>query len=61
MCLMKETKKINAVLDVKLNKSSILYHAIWVFANMKQYESCPNGAFKLHFENFYETMELASG
>ena len=58
---MKEAKKITAGLDVNLNKSSTLYHTIRGFINTKQGEDEPNNFFKLHFDNFYDTIELVGG
>ena len=36
LCIMQETKKIAVGLDVKLNKSDILYHCIISFINLRQ-------------------------
>ena len=52
-------KKINAVLDVKLNKPAIIYHCIQGFINMIQGETDLNDTFKLLIENIYETMKLS--
>ena len=51
-------KKITAGIDIKLNNSVNLYHAIQYFVNKKQDEADTNDAFKLRFENVYKTMEL---
>ena len=58
---MKETKKITAGLDVKLNKSASLYHCIRYFIKMIQGETEPKITFKFRFNNIYITIELASG
>ena len=58
---MQDTKNNTDGIDVKLNKSSSLYHAIRVFINMRQGETDPNETFNFHFEKIYETMELAGG
>ena len=50
---MKEAKKITSYINIKLNKSSTLYHGIQVFINMKQYKAEPNNAFKLRFDKSY--------
>ena len=57
--LMKYTKNITAGLDVKLNKSSILYHCIRSFINVIQGENDPNDTFKVFFRNIYETMDIS--
>ena len=53
---MQEMKDITDGIDVKLNKSASLYHAIQWFINIRQGESDPQNTFKLHFYNIYETM-----
>ena len=58
---MHETNKVNTILDVKLNKSSSLYHCIRSFINLRQGENEPNNSFKLSWDYFYETMELSGG
>ena len=58
---MKETKKITAGLDVKLNKSASIYHCIRYFIKMIQGETEPKITFKFRFNNIYITIELASG
>ena len=50
-----------AGIDVNINKLDTLYHTIWVFINLKKGEAEPTNYFKLHFDNFYGTMELAGG
>ena len=47
---MQETKNITSGLEVKLNKSYRLYHAIQGFMNMKQGETDLNDAFKLRLK-----------
>ena len=59
--LMRETNNITAGIDININKSSRLYHTIQYFINIKQGKTDTNDAFKLHFENIYETMEPAGG
>ena len=56
---MQETKNITAGIDIKLNMSASLYPVIQGFINMIQGKTDPNNTFKLHFDNIYETMELA--
>ena len=58
---MKEAKKITAGIDVNIENSTTLYHTIQGFINTKQCESEANHAFKLFFDNVYETMDLAGG
>ena len=50
-----------AGVNVKLNKSAALYHAIQVFLNMNIGKAEPNGAFKIRFDNVYETMYPSGG
>ena len=50
-----------AGINVKINKSATFYHTIRGFINMKQCKAEPKDAFKLHFDNVYDTMELADG
>ena len=59
--IMKETKKITAVVNVKLNKSASIYRCMQGFINMRQGEAEPNDTFKLRLDNIYETMELSDG
>ena len=59
--IIRETRNINAGIDVKPKKSDILYHTIWGFINMRQVENNPNDTFKLRFDNIFETVELAGG
>ena len=54
--IMQKIKKINANINVKLKKYASLYHVIQSFLNMKQGKAGPNNAFKLRFDNIYETM-----
>ena len=54
-----ETKKIIDGLDVEINKSSSLYHAIQGFVNTKQGEANLKDASQLRFDNIYETMKLS--
>ena len=54
--LMKEAKNITAGLDVKINDSTILYHCIRGFINMRQVETDINVTFKMRFNNIYENM-----
>ena len=58
---MKESKKITAGINVKLDRSATLYHTIRAFVNMKQGEAEPNYIFNIRFDNIYETMELSGG
>ena len=53
---MQDTKKITVGLDVKLNKSSSLYHCIGRYINLQQGENDPNDTFKLRWGNVYETL-----
>ena len=59
--LIRETNNITTGIDVKINKSASLYHAIRSLMNMKQGKNDHNDTFKLIFNNIYETMELADG
>ena len=59
--LMREKNNTPADLDVKLNNSAILYHAIRGFINTIQRKAYSKDTFKLFFHNIYETMELDGG
>ena len=59
--LIQETKKITALINVKINKSDSLYHCIRRFTNLRKGENEPNDTFKLRWGNFYETMDLVGG
>ena len=59
--LTKETNKITAGIDVKLNDSASLYNCIQGYINMRQGKTEPNDTFKLLFGNIYETTEIAWG
>ena len=58
---MQEINNINTGLDIKLNKSTSLYHAIQDYMNIIQGKTEPNNALKLRFDNIYESMELSRG
>ena len=59
--IIKEAKKITAGIYVKLNKWVNLHHTIRGFINMKQGKAEPNDAFKLCFDNVYETTAISGG
>ena len=59
--IIKESKKITAGLNAKLINSATFYHAIRDFIMAKQGEAEPNDTFKLIFDNFYSTIEIADG
>ena len=59
--IMQKTKNITSGIEVKLNKSTSLYHCIRIFINLRQGENEPIDTFKLLWENIYETMDLAGG
>ena len=57
--IMQETKNITTGLEVKLNRSASLYYAIRGSINTKQGKAEPNDAFKISFDNVYDTTELS--
>ena len=58
---MQDTNNITVGIDIKSNKSSILYHFIIIFINLRQGENDLNDTLKLIFDHVYENMDMDRG